>query len=87
MSTGTEHTEVEGKLLAFLRERTGQEWTVDRDLFAEGGLSSLFAMELVIQLESSFDIEVAGSDLRLANFRTVTTMSELVARLRLTTGG
>jgi methoxymalonate biosynthesis acyl carrier protein len=87
MSTGTEHTEVEGKLLAFLRERTGQEWTVDRDLFAEGGLSSLFAMELVIQLESSFDIEVAGPDLRLANFRTVTAMSELVGRLRLTTGG
>lgn len=82
MSTSTEHTEVEEKLLAFLRERTGQGWTVDRDLFAEGGLSSLFAMELVVQLESAFDIEVAGPDLQLANFRTVTAMAELVARLR-----
>ncbi|MFI9384871.1 acyl carrier protein [Kutzneria sp. NPDC052558] len=79
------NTEVQDKLLAFLRERTGQEWTVDRDLFAEGGLSSLFAMELVVQLESTFDIEVAGPDLQLANFRTVTAMSELVARLRLET--
>jgi methoxymalonate biosynthesis acyl carrier protein len=79
------NTEVEDKLLAFLRERTGQEWTVDRDLFAEGGLSSLFAMELVVQLESTFDVEVAGPDLQLANFRTVTAMSALVARLRLET--
>jgi methoxymalonate biosynthesis acyl carrier protein len=85
MSTSTEHAEVADKLLAFLRERTGQDWTVDRDLFAEGGLSSLFAMELVVQLESEFDIEVAGPDLQLANFRTVTAMSELVARLRLAT--
>lgn len=87
MNTDAEHTEVEGKLLAFLRERTGQEWTVDRDLFADGGLTSLFAMELVLQLESTFDIQVAGPDLRLANFRTVATMSELVARLRLATHG
>ena len=74
--------EVEEKLLAFLRERTGHDWTVDRDLFAEGGLSSLFAMELVVQLENTFDVEVAGPDLQLANFRTVTAMSDLVARLR-----
>jgi len=85
MSIANENNEVEGKLLAFLRERTGQEWTVDQDLFADGGLSSLFAMELVIQLENSFGVEVSGPDLRLANFRTVETMSDLVARLRSTT--
>jgi methoxymalonate biosynthesis acyl carrier protein len=82
MSTGTEASEVQEKLLAFLRERTRDEWSADRDLFTEGGLSSLFAMELVVHLETTFGVVVAGPDLRLANFRTVTAMTELVARLR-----
>ncbi|MBZ6232757.1 MULTISPECIES: acyl carrier protein [Streptomyces] len=70
------------RVQAFLTERTGQTWERDTDLFAAGGLSSMFAMELVVHLESTFDIVIAGPDLALDNFRTVDTMTALVLRLR-----
>ncbi|WAP60342.1 acyl carrier protein [Streptomyces sp. S465] len=69
-------------LVAFLKTKTRSDWPVDRDLFAEGGLTSLFAMELVVYLEKTFDVTIAGPDLQLANFRTVESMVALVHRLR-----
>lgn len=78
--------DIERVILSFLETRTGVSWESDRDLFVEGGLSSLFAMELVVQLEQSFDVLIAGIDLRLDNFRTVNAMTALVGRLRPTTG-
>lgn len=73
---------VEKELLDFLQTRTKTEWQQDTDLFASGGLSSLFAMELVVHLEKTYGISVRGADLRLDNFRTVTGMAALVRRLR-----
>lgn len=69
-------------LLAFLEERTKQSWKADTDLFAEGGLSSLFAMELVMHVEQTFAVSVSGDELKLANFRTVESMAAMVGRLR-----
>ncbi|BCJ50215.1 hypothetical protein Asp14428_16900 [Actinoplanes sp. NBRC 14428] len=82
MTTSTENGRVEKDLAVFLRERTGSDWAADSDLFAEGGLSSLFAMELVVHLENTFGITISGADLQLANFRTIAAMAGLVARLR-----
>ncbi|OON80144.1 acyl carrier protein [Streptomyces tsukubensis] len=73
---------VRGELLAFVAKRTGRIWTADADVFGSGGLSSLFAMELVVHLEKTYDIAIRGADLRMDNFRTVTGMAALVARLR-----
>jgi methoxymalonate biosynthesis acyl carrier protein len=73
---------VENELLDFLQTRTKTAWQQDTDLFASGGLSSLFAMELVVHLEKTYGISVRGADLRLDNFRTVTGMAALVRRLR-----
>ena len=86
MGTSTENGSVEQQLLSFLEERTKTPWTPDRDLFAEGGLSSLFAMELVVHLESAFDVTVAGPDLQMTNFRTVSAMVAMVDRLREASG-
>jgi methoxymalonate biosynthesis acyl carrier protein len=74
--------EIGRRISAFLEERTKTVWEPDADLFASGAVSSLFAMELVIFLEEAFDIEIAGRDLRLDNFRTIVTMIGLVRRLR-----
>ncbi|MEU1240791.1 acyl carrier protein [Micromonospora parva] len=88
LSTGRSSTgrldeqEVEQTLLAFLGQRTKSTWEPQRDLFAVGGLSSLFAMELVVFIENTFSVSIGGSDLRLDNFRTVSTMVALVTRLR-----
>jgi methoxymalonate biosynthesis acyl carrier protein len=69
-------------LTEFLERRTRAAVAADADLFASGLLSSLFALELVVHLENAFGVEVAGPELKLDNFRTVTAMTALVARLR-----
>jgi methoxymalonate biosynthesis acyl carrier protein len=73
---------VRENLLGFLEQRTKRSWTSGEDLFASGVVSSLFAMELVVHVESTFAISIGGEDLTLANFRTVEVMTELVLRLR-----
>ena len=73
---------VEAELLGFLEGHTRSRWTADTDLFQAGGLSSLFAMQLVVHLEKSYGIAIRGADLRLDNFRSVRLMAALVHRLR-----
>ncbi|WP_229070431.1 acyl carrier protein [Actinoplanes sp. DH11] len=73
---------VESQLLAHLEERTRTVVAPEQDLFATGVVSSLFAMELVVHLESTYDVSIVGSDLKQDNFRSVRRMTELVLRLR-----
>lgn len=84
MSTSTTERPAQAikeNLLAFLAERTRKPVAADTDLFASGLVSSMFALELVVHVESQFGVSVEGSDLRLENFRTVDSMTELVLRL------
>jgi methoxymalonate biosynthesis acyl carrier protein len=74
--------QVEKDILAFLDGQTKRSWDPQVDLFASGGLSSLFAMQLVVHLEQAYQISIRGADLRLDNFRTVTSMVTLVRRLQ-----
>ncbi|MFY1621960.1 acyl carrier protein [Micromonospora sp. WMMD735] len=80
--TGDRADTLAPELARFLTARTGRSWPPDTDLFATGGLSSLFAMELVVHLEQTYGVSVRGADLRLDNFRTVRQMAALVDRLR-----
>ncbi|GAB2489795.1 acyl carrier protein [Nocardiopsis aegyptia] len=72
---------IESELIAFLEGRTRASWDEDVDLFATGGLSSMFAMELVVHLEQTYGVSIRGGDLKLDNFRTVRTMADLVRKL------
>jgi methoxymalonate biosynthesis acyl carrier protein len=74
--------EIEQRIGEFLEAKTNVSWEPEVDLFASGGVSSLFAMELVVFVEGTFDITVEGADLALDNFRTLRSMSSLVTRLR-----
>lgn len=82
---------VEKALVAFLAERVKATVDVDQDIFRTGLASSMFAMQLVVHLEETYDIAIIGPDLKLDNFRTVQAMAALVLRLRdaadATTGG
>ncbi|WKU05662.1 acyl carrier protein [Micromonospora sp. HUAS LYJ1] len=80
--TGNPADTLAPELARFLTARTGRSWPPDTDLFATGGLSSLFAMELVVHLEQTYGVTVRGADLRLDNFRTLRRMVALVDRLR-----
>ncbi|SMC64880.1 acyl carrier protein [Kibdelosporangium aridum] len=73
---------IEANLVEFLQQRTKSTVGTDVDLFAAGLVSSLFALELVTHLESTFGVEVSGDELNLDNFRTVDAMAALVTRLR-----
>ncbi|TWP46668.1 acyl carrier protein [Lentzea tibetensis] len=73
---------VEETLLGFLEVKTKAKVGLDQDLFASGLVTSMFAMQLVVHLESEYGVAIVGSDLKLDNFRTVTTMAALVRRLR-----
>jgi acyl carrier protein len=55
---------------------------VDDDIFQKGFVDSLFALQLVMFLESEFAIRIEDADLDLANFRTMSAMSKLVSRKR-----
>jgi methoxymalonate biosynthesis acyl carrier protein len=72
---------VEKDLTAYLSGKVRAEIAPDEDIFASGLVSSMFAMELVVYLESSYDIAVIGSELKLDNFRTAQVMTALVLRL------
>ncbi|WP_300609514.1 acyl carrier protein [Trebonia sp.] len=51
----------------------------DDDIFALGFVNSLFAMELVMFLETTFAFTVPNEALRLDSFRSLNAMAALVA--------
>lgn len=69
------------KTLAFMQPRfPGHELDPADDIFALGFVNSLFAMELVVFVESTFAITVSNDELRLDNFRTADAVADLVER-------
>jgi methoxymalonate biosynthesis acyl carrier protein len=64
----------------FLRERISESFGDHEDIFALGVVNSLFAIELVMFVEKTFQIQVPNEELTLDNFRTVHSMAELVGR-------
>jgi len=69
------------KLRAFLeRHIGGRVIGDDEQIFAAGFVNSMFAMQLVLFLEKSFQIAVANEDLEIKNFQTINAMAELIER-------
>jgi acyl carrier protein len=52
----------------------------EEDIFGAGFVTSLFAMELVMFVESEFHIRIENEDLDLANFRTIQAIASLIER-------
>jgi acyl carrier protein len=52
----------------------------DDDIFALGFVNSLFAMQLVLFVESEFGITVENEDLDIDNFRTIHAIVSLIER-------
>lgn len=90
MSTSTTETtadDVRRNLVEFLQQRIKSTVATGVDLFTARMVSSLFALELVVHLESAFEVTIGGPDLKLDNFRTIDAMTALVLRLREAAGG
>jgi methoxymalonate biosynthesis acyl carrier protein len=65
----------------------GAEVEDDEDLFAGGLVNSLFAVQLVMWLERTYELRVSGDDLDFANFRSVSAIAEFVRRKAPLAGG
>lgn len=86
-ATASAHEDdIRKRLLGFLETKTKQSVAPDQDIFADGLANSMFAMELVVYLEGTYDIEIEGQDLRLEHFRTVERMTALTLRLQAAAG-
>jgi methoxymalonate biosynthesis acyl carrier protein len=69
------------KLRAFLgRHIGGRVIGDDEKIFAAGFINSMFAMQIVLFLEKSFQIAIANEDLEIKNFQTIDAMAELIER-------
>ncbi|CAG0937725.1 methoxymalonate biosynthesis acyl carrier protein [Thermoflexales bacterium] len=58
----------------------------DEDIFSLGFVNSLFAMQLVMFVEQTFQIAIADEDLNIDNFRTINALSSLIQRKLVVTG-
>jgi methoxymalonate biosynthesis acyl carrier protein len=79
--------DIRTNLVEFIERRAKAPVAPDLDLFGSGLVSSLFALQLVMQVESAFGVTVEAGDLKLDNFRTVDAITGLVLRLRGTGDG
>jgi methoxymalonate biosynthesis acyl carrier protein len=69
------------KIRAFLGRHIGGRIIGDDDpIFAAGFVNSMFAMQIVMFLEKSFQFAIANEDLELKNFQTINAMAELIGR-------
>lgn len=70
------------QILDFISDRYPQVTIEpDQDIFQLGFVNSLFAMELVMFVETTFGTRIPNDELRIDNFRTADSMAELVDRL------
>jgi len=54
----------------------------DENLFEAGHLNSLFAVQLVMWIERTFDVPIEGADLDFTNIQSVDAIASFVARKR-----
>ncbi|MFI6682989.1 phosphopantetheine-binding protein [Streptomyces sp. NPDC050485] len=78
--------ETESELLSFLEGRVKVAVAADTDLFASGAVTSLFSLELVVHVETTYGVAVLGDELSMDNFRSVRAMVGLIGRLRAADG-
>ncbi len=73
---------VQDQVLAFVSGRFPQvEISPSEDIFQLGFVNSLFAMELVVFIESTFGLTIPSDELVLGNFRTADAMAALIERV------
>jgi acyl carrier protein len=79
---------VTSQILAFISGRYPQvEISSTDNIFQIGFVNSLFAMELVMFIEKTFGVTVPNDELRIENFHSAQSMTELVDRLTPATVG
>jgi acyl carrier protein len=77
----TTTTDYPSAIRAFLAEHIRNHAVDDdEDIFAGGFVTSMFAMQLVMFIESQLGLRLKNQDLKLDNFRTINRMVALIER-------
>ena len=75
----TVRTQVREFLAQHLRNMDVED---DEDLFGSGLVNSLFAMQLLLFVESRFGLQIANEDLDIRNFHSVDAITALIESKR-----
>jgi len=71
------------KILEFFKSRgKSEDLGYDTDLFKGGYINSLFALEMVMYLERTFEIKIRNKEITEKNFRTINSIAEVVERAK-----
>lgn len=75
--------QVRAEVGAYVLERLdGMHIDDDENLFERGYVNSLFAVQLVMWIERTFDVPMEGTDLDIANIESVSAIASFVERKR-----
>lgn len=66
----------------FKNEKKINDIDENTDLFREGHVNSLFALEMVVFLEKTFSFKIPRKEMKKDNFKSVAAMASLVERLK-----
>lgn len=74
--------EIRETVKTFLQQRIGEDvkFGYDDDIFKLGLVNSLFALELVVFLENTFNISIENEDLDLNNFSAVSSIEKFIQK-------
>lgn len=70
-------TEIKQFLATFFKNYDLQD---DEDIFSLGFVNSLFAMQLILFVEKTFQVVIENEDLDMDNFRTINALTRLIAQ-------
>ncbi len=74
---------IQEQIYNFLHEKNPQaELTYETELFKSGVVNSLFALEIVIFVETTFGIRLKRKDVKLENFESINRIAALVERVQ-----
>lgn len=74
-------TEIKQFLAKFFKNYDLQD---DEDIFSLGFVNSLFAMQLILFVETTFQVAIENADLDMDNFRTINALTRLIAQKKST---
>ena len=66
----------------FVEKAVAGELALDTDLFEGGYINSLFAFEMIVYLEQTFQVKIEDNEINENNFRSIGSIVELVKRAK-----
>ncbi|WP_197522918.1 acyl carrier protein [Actinokineospora pegani] len=78
--------DIRGFVRANMTALTTAELRDEDNIFEKGFVTSIFAMQLLVFIESTFDVTVPDDHITLRNFSSVELMTGMVAKLKAATG-